>query len=76
MSGLPAAMGISTGRLSEPHEVASLVAFLASSHAANINGCDHIVDGGLVKTVRRRRGQEQRCAGGLLSHRHDRSPPT
>lgn len=39
------------GRLGEPEEVASLVAFLASDEARHINGGSYIIDGG-------------RCAGG------------
>ncbi len=48
---LPAQMAISTGRISEPEEIAALVAFLASDRAANITGSDYLVDGGMVKTV-------------------------
>ncbi|QWF83130.1 oxidoreductase [Amycolatopsis sp. CA-230715] len=51
LTGLPARMGITTGRLAEPEETAALVAFLASPHAANITGADYVVDGGVLKTV-------------------------
>lgn len=51
MEGLPASMGISTGRLAAPEELAALVGFLVSSHAANITGVDYRVDGGVIKTV-------------------------
>ncbi|WP_029009261.1 SDR family NAD(P)-dependent oxidoreductase [Azospirillum halopraeferens] len=44
-SGLPA------GRLGRPEEVASLVAFLASDHAAFISGEQFGIDGGVVPVV-------------------------
>ncbi|MFF8959756.1 SDR family oxidoreductase [Streptomyces sp. NPDC014894] len=51
LAGLPSAMGMTTGRLVEPAEVAALVAHLASPLAGSVNGADHLVDGGAVKTV-------------------------
>lgn len=42
-------LGASTGRISTPDEVARLIAFLASPN--NINGSEHLVDGGIVKNV-------------------------
>ncbi|MEV4570397.1 oxidoreductase [Nonomuraea sp. NPDC049419] len=51
LAGLPAATGVTTGRLIEPEEVASLVAWLASPHAASVTGADHIIDGGVIKTA-------------------------
>ncbi|MGL5850916.1 MAG: oxidoreductase [Phycicoccus sp.] len=48
---LPQTMGISTGRVTEAHEVADLVLFLASPRSANITGADVVIDGGQVKTV-------------------------
>jgi NAD(P)-dependent dehydrogenase (short-subunit alcohol dehydrogenase family) len=48
---LPESMGLTTGRVSEPEEVATLVAFLASECAANITGADYVMDGGMLKTV-------------------------
>ncbi|MPZ83114.1 MAG: SDR family oxidoreductase [Actinophytocola sp.] len=48
---LPEAMSITTGRVSEPDEVAGLIAFLAGPHAANITGADLVIDGGMLKTA-------------------------
>lgn len=51
VAGLPAAMGMVTGRMIEPEEIASAVAYLASPHAASVTGTDHVIDGGAIKTV-------------------------
>ncbi|WP_061291269.1 SDR family NAD(P)-dependent oxidoreductase [Herbidospora cretacea] len=40
-----------TGRFTHPQEVADLVVFLASDRAGNVTGADHVIDGGLTKTV-------------------------
>ncbi|MBB4929925.1 NAD(P)-dependent dehydrogenase (short-subunit alcohol dehydrogenase family) [Lipingzhangella halophila] len=48
---LPESMSMTTGRVAEPHEVAELVAFLASSRAGSITGSDYVIDGGLLKSV-------------------------
>jgi NAD(P)-dependent dehydrogenase (short-subunit alcohol dehydrogenase family) len=40
-----------TGRFSHPAEVADLILYLASDHAANITGSDFPIDGGLIPTV-------------------------
>jgi NAD(P)-dependent dehydrogenase (short-subunit alcohol dehydrogenase family) len=48
---LPESMSITTGRVSEPEEVADLVAFLVSSRARNITGGDYIIDGGMYKST-------------------------
>lgn len=51
LAALPARTGMVTGRLVEPAEVASLVAYLASPLAASVNGADLVMDGGAIKTV-------------------------
>ncbi|MCP2030213.1 NAD(P)-dependent dehydrogenase (short-subunit alcohol dehydrogenase family) [Okibacterium sp. HSC-33S16] len=43
--------GFTTGRFTEPSEVADLVLLLASARAGNVNGSDFLIDGGLVKTL-------------------------
>jgi NAD(P)-dependent dehydrogenase (short-subunit alcohol dehydrogenase family) len=42
---------MTTGRLVESAEVAALVVYLASPHAAGISGADYLIDGGAVKTI-------------------------
>ncbi|MEU9609688.1 oxidoreductase [Streptomyces sp. NPDC048057] len=44
-------LGISTGRLIEPTEIAAVAAFLASHQADSITGSDLVVDGGMIKTL-------------------------
>jgi NAD(P)-dependent dehydrogenase (short-subunit alcohol dehydrogenase family) len=51
LAQVPAAMGMTTGRFTEPDEVAQLIAYLASAQAASITGADFLIDGGLVKTA-------------------------
>lgn len=48
---IPRAFGITTGRITEPEEVASLIAFLLSDVAGNITGADYVVDGGMLKAL-------------------------
>ncbi|GII94091.1 SDR family oxidoreductase [Sinosporangium siamense] len=51
VAGLPGAMGMTTGRLVEPEEVAALIAYLASPLAGSTAGADHVIDGGAIKTA-------------------------
>lgn len=51
VAGAPAQVGMVTGRLSEPEEVASLICFLLSGRADNITGADHLVDGGAIRSL-------------------------
>jgi len=51
VAGLPAAMGITTGRLTEPAETAALIAFVASARGGNLTGADFVADGGALKAV-------------------------
>ena len=46
-----AAAQSATGRFSQPAEIADLILFLASDHAANITGSDFVIDGGLIPTL-------------------------
>ncbi|MCX4669240.1 oxidoreductase [Streptomyces sp. NBC_01381] len=51
LAQIPDAFGITTGRITEAREVASLITFLLSDVAGNITGADHVIDGGTVKTI-------------------------
>ncbi len=51
LAHVPNMLGMLTGRLAEPHEVAALITFLLSPLAASITGSDHRIDGGAVKTA-------------------------
>ncbi|MFI7643258.1 SDR family NAD(P)-dependent oxidoreductase [Nonomuraea sp. NPDC049400] len=46
-AALPATVGMTTGRMIDPKEIAALAVFLLSSRAASITGADHIVSAGL-----------------------------
>ncbi|WP_367140253.1 MULTISPECIES: oxidoreductase [Streptomyces] len=51
LDGFPAMAGLTTGRLTEPEEVAEVVRMLASGRTRAVNGADFTVDGGQLKTV-------------------------
>ncbi|GAA0456555.1 oxidoreductase [Streptomyces sp. NPDC046215] len=51
LEGFPAAAGLTTGRLTEPEEVAEIVRLLASGRARAVNGSDFVIDGGQLKTI-------------------------
>lgn len=48
---IDSAGGFSTGRFTEPEEVADLVLLLASDRAGNITGSDVLIDGGFAKQL-------------------------
>ncbi|MFK0286576.1 SDR family NAD(P)-dependent oxidoreductase [Streptomyces sp. NPDC090499] len=42
---------VTSGRMSRPEEIATLIAFLLSDVAGNITGANYVIDGGTIKTV-------------------------
>ncbi|WP_329910033.1 SDR family oxidoreductase [Streptomyces sp. SP18BB07] len=48
---LPQALDITSKRVSEPDEVAALIAFLLSDAVGNILGAEYVIDGGMLKTL-------------------------
>ncbi|MCZ0997492.1 oxidoreductase [Streptomyces mirabilis] len=42
---------VTTSRMTEPEEVAALIAFLLSGAAGNITGVNYVIDGGTIKAV-------------------------
>lgn len=51
VAGAPEQVGMLTGRLGEPSEVADLICFLLSPRADNITGADYRIDGGALRTA-------------------------
>lgn len=49
LAAMPTTFGIAGGRITEPEEVAALIAFLVSPRAANVIGADLVIDGGTLK---------------------------
>ncbi|MGV9384957.1 oxidoreductase [Nonomuraea sp. NPDC003707] len=45
------AQNVTTGRMTEPEEVAALITFLLSDAGGNITGVNYVIDGGTIKTV-------------------------
>lgn len=50
LDAIPARMGMLTGRLIDPVEVATVIAYLASPLAASTIGANYVIDGGAAKT--------------------------
>lgn len=48
---IPKVLGLSTGKSTEPAEVAAVVAFLVSDAARNVNGAELVIDGGMMKAI-------------------------
>jgi NAD(P)-dependent dehydrogenase (short-subunit alcohol dehydrogenase family) len=51
IAGVPEQFGMLTGRLVEPREVASLIAYLLSEVAGSITGTDYRIDGGSIRVI-------------------------
>jgi NAD(P)-dependent dehydrogenase (short-subunit alcohol dehydrogenase family) len=47
----PKLNNMTIGRMIAPEEVAALVLFLVSDHAAAITGAEYMIDGGMIKTI-------------------------
>jgi NAD(P)-dependent dehydrogenase (short-subunit alcohol dehydrogenase family) len=48
---LPGVLGLSTGRFTDPDEIASLVVLLASGRVADMSGSDLVIDGRMIKSA-------------------------
>lgn len=51
LDGAPEHVGMLTGTMIDPAEVADLLCYLLSPRAASITGSDHLIDGGAVRAV-------------------------
>lgn len=51
LDGFPEMAGLSTGRMTEPDEVAAIVLLLASGRIRGANGSDFLIDGGQAKAA-------------------------
>ncbi|HEY4458865.1 MAG TPA: SDR family NAD(P)-dependent oxidoreductase [Pseudonocardiaceae bacterium] len=51
LAAMPAASGMTTGRLVEPAEIADLITFVVSPKSASVAGADYVMDGGSLKVV-------------------------
>ncbi len=51
VANAPAQVGMVTGRIIEPDEVASLITYLLSPRAASITGADYLIDGGAIRAA-------------------------
>ncbi len=67
--------GFSSGRFTEPEEVADLAVLLASERAGNVTGADFLIDGGVhegalnARTTTRRRHDAVEHSGRLIDGR-------
>ncbi|WP_116204117.1 SDR family oxidoreductase [Amycolatopsis circi] len=50
LAALPARLGLSTGELIEPEEIAALVLLLASDRLPSAVGADYVLDAGMIKS--------------------------
>jgi NAD(P)-dependent dehydrogenase (short-subunit alcohol dehydrogenase family) len=50
LAGFPAMAGMTTGRFTEPDEVAALVLLLVSPQTVSVTGSDWVIDGGMLKS--------------------------
>ena len=51
LAKIPEQMGMLSGRLIDPAEVADLIAYLLSPRSASVIGSDHLVDGGAIRAA-------------------------
>ncbi len=51
VEAMPAQMGMLTGRLIQPEEIANAIVYLASPLASSVHGANWVIDAGVSKTV-------------------------